>query len=302
MFSAFSRLMSVFLLAALLAVWGTPVQAEEEAAKTADERFEAAMREGPRPTAPTVQPQKEKDGAISLLELAQQGGIFMYPIYGFSFVVVLFAIERAFGLRRRKVIPPELVRGFGDLADTHGRFDPRRAYKLCQQYPSTASNVIRSVLLKIGRPHTELEQAVAAANEREAAKLYNNIRPLNLAATAGPLLGLIGTVQGMIIAFHDTAYLPPGVNKAEFLAKGVYIALVTTFAGLCVAIPAVCIAHFFEGKIQRLFGEIDELLVNVLPQLERYEGKLRVTPEQLSALDAERSQAPREQTVVAARK
>ena len=270
-------------------------QAQNDAPQDAAQRFDAAMQAEPRPeSAPKSEPAPKKEESIKLLELAQQGGIFMYPIYGFSFIVVLFAIERALGLRRRKVIPPELVRGFGDLADAHGRFDPRKAYRLCQQFPSTASNVIRSVLLKIGRPHTELEQAVAAANEREAAKLYNNIRPLNLAATAGPLLGLLGTVQGMIIAFHDTAYLPPGVNKAEFLAKGVYIALVTTFAGLCVAIPAVCIAHFFEGKIQRLFAEIDGLLVNVLPQLERYEGKLRVTHEQLSALEAQRAPQKKE--------
>ena len=224
---------------------------------------------------------------IDLLSLAMQGGIFMYPIYAFSFIVVLFAVERSLALRRRKVIPAELVEAFGNLAGGQGAFDPRKAYRLCQLHPSTASNVIRATLLKIGRPHSEVEHAVASANEREAAKLYNNIRPLNLAATAAPLLGLLGTVQGMIIAFHDTAHLPIGANKAEFLAKGVYIALVTTFAGLCVAIPAVVISHFFEGKIQRLFRELDELIFSLLPQLERYEGKLRVSRQQLSGTPAE---------------
>ena len=58
--------------------------------------------------------------------------------------------------------------------------------------------------------------------------------------------------------------------------------LVTTFAGLCVAIPAVCISHYLEGKIQKLFREIDELIYNLLPQLERYEGKLRVSRQQLA--------------------
>ncbi len=232
---------------------------------------------------------KEPDASINLLELASPsnqggGGLFMIPIYFFSFLVVLFGIERALALRRRKIMPPELVEGFGNLAGSQTGFDPRKAYRLCQQYPSTASNVIRAMLLKIGRPHAEVEQTVTQANEREAAKLYKNIRPLNLSATAAPLLGLIGTVQGMIMAFFVTAHLPDGANKAQSLAQGVYVALVTTFAGLCVAIPAVCLSHFFEGKIQDLFRGIYELIYNLLPQLERYEGKLRVSRQQLSGV------------------
>src|SRR5205085_8964242 len=228
--------------------------------------------------------------SMNLLKLASPsseggGGPFMVPIYFFSLLTVMFAFERMFGLRRRKIIPPELVEAFGNLANNQASFDPRKAYRICQQYPSTAANVIRAMLLKIGRPHSEVEAAVAQAEEREAAKLYSNVRPLNLSASAAPLLGLLGTVQGMIMAFWTTAHLPDGANKAQQLAEGVYVALVTTFAGLCVAIPAVVIAHFFEGKIQRLFRELDDLLFNLMPQLERYEGKLRVSRAQLSESD-----------------
>jgi biopolymer transport protein ExbB len=224
--------------------------------------------------------------SMNLLRLASPsneggGGPFMIPIYFFSLLTVMFTFERSFGLRRKKVIPPPLVEAFGNLANSQASFDPRKAYRICQQYPSTAANVIRAMLLKIGRPHSEVEAAVAQAEEREAAKLYSNVRPLNLSASAAPLLGLLGTVQGMIMAFWVTAHLPEGANKAQQLAEGVYVALVTTFAGLCVAIPAVVIAHFFEGKIQRLFRELDDLLFNLLPQLERYEGKLRVSRAQL---------------------
>jgi len=252
--------------------------AERGPANEADRQFDAAMQEPAAKQPPATSAEKPEEG-IDLLKMAspQVGGIFMYPIYFFSFVVVLFAIERALALRRRKVVPVELIEGFGDLANAQTGFDPRKAYRLCQQYPSTASNVIRAVLLKIGRPHSEVEHAVVQASEREAAKLYTNVRPLNLAASAAPLLGLLGTVQGMIMAFYATAHLPDGANKAQVLAEGVYVALITTFAGLCVAIPAVCAAHFFEGIIQRRFREIDELVFNLLPQLERYEGKLRVS-------------------------
>jgi biopolymer transport protein ExbB len=256
-----------------------------------DQKFEEAMKAAdaanpaPAQAATEAAPAAtETEEGISLLHMAspEVGGVFMYPIYAFSLVVMVFGIERMIALRQAKVIPPGLVEGFGNLAGGQTGFDPRKAYRLCQQFPSTASNVIRAMLLKIGRPHAEVETAVAQANEREAAKLYANIRPLNLAATAAPLLGLLGTVQGMIMAFYTTAHLPDGANKAQTLAEGVYVALVTTFAGLCVAIPAVCISHYLEGKIQKLFREIDELIYNLLPQLERYEGKLRVSRQQLA--------------------
>ena len=83
-----------------------------------------------------------------------------------------------------------------------------------------------------------------------------------------------------------------GVNKAEQLAGGIYVALVTTFAGLCVAIPGAVLAHYFEGRIQALFREIDELLLGILPQLERYEGKLRV-----SRTSSDEASEPRPTTV-----
>jgi len=220
---------------------------------------------------------------MSLWDLYIAGGIFMIPITLLSLVALAFAVERTFALRRNKVFPEALVEGFGEMS-AEGTFDPRKAYRLCQQFPSPAANVIRAMLLKVGRPHSEVEQAVSLASDREATKLFGNVRPISLTVTVAPLLGLLGTVQGMIIAFYDTAFAPLGVNKAEFLAKGIYTALVTTFGGLTVAIPAACLVHFFEGRIMTRFREIDEFLFNLLPQVERYEGKLRVSRQQLSDL------------------
>ena len=168
-----------------------------------------------------------------------------------------------------------LVRELGRLAGTQGTFDPREAYRICQSYPSAAAHVVRAMLLKVGRPHSEVEHTVAEASEREAERLYANVRWLNLAAGVAPLLGLLGTVWGMIDAFHRTTMLGPGQNKAEELATGIYVALVTTFGGLMIAIPAAIFAHLFEGRIQKLFHQIDELLFSLLPQIERFEGRMR---------------------------
>jgi len=225
---------------------------------------------------------------IGYLELLAAGGFMMWPIGALSLLVVTFGIERALGLRRHKVLPPELVSGLGNLAGKKGGLDPRQAYKLCQQFPSAAANVIKTMLLKVGRPHSELEHAVTEANDREAARLYANVRWLGLGAGIAPLLGLLGTVLGMIQAFIATAEMTPGQSKSEALAKGIYEALVTTATGLAVAIPAAVLAHWFEGRIQKLFRELDETLLGMMPQLERFEGRMRVSKDPLDARAASR--------------
>jgi len=224
--------------------------------------------------------------SLDLFELIfQRGGVLMIPIFIMSVIVVTFAIERGLALRRAKVIPQEMVDELGRLASAPGGFDPRKAYRICQRYPSAVSNVIRAMLLKVGRPHNEIEHAVKEASEREAGRLYSNVRYLGLAAAVSPLLGLLGTVWGMIIAFFQMTQLGFSANKALKLAEGIYTALVTTLGGLAVAIPAAIIAHFYEGRIQALFHQIDELLFSLLPQIERFEGRLRVNRQHLAAAE-----------------
>ena len=147
------------------------------------------------------------------------------------------------------------------------------------------------MLLKVGRPHSEVEHAVGEASEREADRLYNNAKWLTLLAAVAPLWGLLGTVWGMIMAFYDTSRLLPGQNKADALAEGIYTALVTTLCGLFIAIPSAVLAHYFEGRITSLFHQIDELLFNLLPQVERYEGRVRFN-RQMGEEEGERGRLP----------
>jgi biopolymer transport protein ExbB len=225
--------------------------------------------------------------AINLWDLTKAGGPLMIPIFFVSIVALAFAVERIIALRRHKVMPPELIAGLGRLAGQKGGLDLRQAYRLCQEFPSSAAQVVKAMLLKAGRPHSEVEHAVSEAKEREANSLYSNVRWQNLAVSVAPMLGLLGTIQGMIMAFFITAHLPASANKTQHLAEGIYVALVTTFAGLTVAIPAAIVAHMLENRIQKLFRELDEIVMGILPQLERYEGRLRVTKEQFDAGELE---------------
>jgi len=221
----------------------------------------------------------------TLWQLFLAGGLLMWPIVIMSLVVVTFGIERLVALRGGRFLPSGLRDGIGKLVT--GGFDPRKAYRLCQEFPSAAADVLAAMLEKVGRPVPEIERAAEVAKDREASRLYANIRPISLAVTVTPLLGLLGTVQGMIMAFYTTANLEAGANRAAELASGIYVALITTFAGLCVAIPAAMIAHYLEGRILRGFRGVDDLVAEVLPQLERYENKGRVTAAQLAALPPE---------------
>lgn len=260
------------------AAWGqqTATPTTDDAGPSATPPPVGDSTESETPASPPASPPPAKASAeINVFDLAIQGGIFMYPIYALSLLAVGVIIERFIGLRQDKVMPDGLVAAIGQLSDSKTGFDPRRAYRICQQYPSAAANVVRAMLLKVGRPHSEVEHTVAETSEREANRLYRNVRWLNMAAAVTPLIGLLGTVQGMIVAFHQTTVLAPGANKAVELANGIYTALVTTFGGLCVAIPSAFFAHYFEGRIQSLFHQIDELLFNLLPLTERFEGRVR---------------------------
>ncbi len=262
----------------------------DEAERLADEAL--AGEEKPAEEVRAEEPAPTEAPRINVLELFYKGGYLMYPIVLMSVVVVLFGFERWLGLRRGKVIPRDLTEELGEMTSQKKAFDPRAAYRLCEQYSSPAASVIRAALLKTGRPLLEIEHAANEARDREADRLYENVRPIALAVTITPLLGLLGTVWGMIEAFFITASNPVGVNRAESLAHGIYLALVTTFGGLAVAIPAAILAHYFEGRIQSLFHQVDELVQTVVPKLARFEGKVTAN----ARFDSEKLATPATQT------
>ncbi len=212
-----------------------------------------------------------------LWNLAMQGGVFMIPIALCSIVVVAFAIERRLGLQKGRIIPRGLLVSLQKLNQQNNGIDPRVAYDECQKFRSPLGRVIQAAILKVGRPHAELEKAVEDAVSREADEMAQNIRPINISASIAPLLGLLGTVQGMIMAFMViSTTAATGQAKGAELAQGIYTALVTTFAGLTVAIPAIIVANMLEGRIERLLWGMEDVFNEILPLFERFEGKWRV--------------------------
>ncbi len=229
------------------------------------------------PSQPDAAKKNPKAKSISFFSLILRGGWFMIPLGFLSLVVVTLTIERFISLRKEKIMPTELVTHLGNLGRTQGGFDPRSAYRITQQYPSSASTIIKSLLLKVGRPQSEIETAVSDTSQRETDRLNAPVSWLSVIATVAPLIGLLGTVWGITQAFFNLANTPAGVevNKAMTLADGIYTALVTTLCGLMIAIPAAILAHLFESRIVKAVNQINEMVTTLMPQVEKYEGRLR---------------------------
>ncbi|MGD9632722.1 MAG: MotA/TolQ/ExbB proton channel family protein [Pirellulales bacterium] len=201
----------------------------------------------------------------SLFEMLVAGGPLMIPILLASFVLVLITFERLFSLRRRRVVPRLFVERFL-LQIREGALDRHEALEKCDDEPSYIAQVFAAALRKWGKPAVEVEQAVLDEGERVANVLRKYLRVINGISTVSPLLGLAGTVWGMMHAFNVIA-TNSAMGRAEMLAGGISVALVTTASGLMVAIPAMVLYMFFVGRVDGLVMEIDwhgQELVNLI--------------------------------------
>jgi len=226
--------------------------------------------------APAEKPPASKPSGIDLLSLISKGGGFMIPIGLMSMLVVTLAVERLLSLRRKRVIPKKLIEKLENLADPIDRFNPAMALSACREHPSPASTAIEAMLMRTGQSLADIERAATEAIQREADDHAAPIRWLSLAAAATPLMGLLGTVWGMIVAFHESTTLTPDRSRSEQLSEGIYTALVTTLAGLVVAIPAAICAQYLENRLAKYFHRIERLAFALAPGLGRFAGRARL--------------------------
>jgi len=210
----------------------------------------------------------QSDGAEinSVLEMIQKGGIMMIPIGLCSLIVVAVAVERAAVLRSGRIVPKGFRKGLDRAMDSaDDEIDARRAGRAyCKDRPSPAANLILAGLEKLGHTGEVVEKHMASAGEDEVYLMRRRLRALVVVAAIAPLLGLTGTIFGMITAFQTVATNAEALGKTELLAKGIYEAMITTAAGLVVAIPAVVIYHWLSGRIERYARDLDRLGVSFI--------------------------------------
>ncbi|MGI6416804.1 MAG: MotA/TolQ/ExbB proton channel family protein [Thermoguttaceae bacterium] len=201
----------------------------------------------------------------NLWNIMQDGGVLMIPLAGCSLLLVALIFERLVSLRRGRIIPRPFVRRFLEQIRA-GELERDAALQLCEENGSPVAEVFAGAVRKWGRPGVEVEQAIIDSGERVTNGLRRYLRLFNGIATVSPLLGLLGTVVGMIRAFNAIA-TSDAMGRPELLAAGISEALLTTAAGLSVAIPALIVYMYFVSRVDRLIIEIDALgqsLVNVI--------------------------------------
>lgn len=179
-----------------------------------------------------------------------------------SLIAIWFGAERLVILRRSRVIPKPFVERFLTLMRT-GALDRAGALALCEENGSPVAHVFAHGVRKWGRSSVEVEQAIIDGGEREVSHLRKHLRIINGVATISPLIGLLGTVLGMMMAFFDLAGSDGG-NRAQELAVGIVTALSTTALGLAIAIPCLILYMYLVGRIDSLVMEMDELAQQVV--------------------------------------
>jgi len=199
-------------------------------------------------------------------EIADAMGYPFVTIFvGASIIAVWFAIERLVVLRRARVIPRPFVERFLDHLQ-QGRLDRAEALSLCEENGSPTAQIFAHGVRKWGKSSVEVEQAIIDGGERQISQLRKHLRVLNGVATVTPLVGLLGTVIGMIqsfIAIEATAGNAGAEQKLE-LAVGIAMALLTTAAGLAIAIPSLILYLFLAGRVDALVMDMDDLGQNVV--------------------------------------
>jgi len=194
----------------------------------------------------------EKETMFSLI---QKGGKIMYPLALGSILALALGLERFIALRKQRILPDGFLDGLMQAwnADPTGK----SALRYCEEFGGASGHIFKAGIRRANMGPEVVEKTIEDVGSREADKMKRSLRPLSVIATVSPLLGLLGTVYGMIDAFQKTS-ASGGTAKTAMLATGIYEALVTTAAGLTIAIPVLLLYQFLLGRVDNMIDEIDE--------------------------------------------
>ena len=192
----------------------------------------------------------------SVVRILLNANPMLWPLAICSVVTLGYVLERLFALRRERVIPHEFADRFLERLSS-GKLDRERALELCRAHESAAARIFALVVSAWGQPGAIIRQTLSYDAAGEVVELKRNLRVLSAMSTLGPLLGLLGTVVGIIQSF-DALGGRVGPARGEALAHGISLALVATAFGLAIAIVAVAFYYFFLNRVDLLIRELDE--------------------------------------------
>jgi len=188
-----------------------------------------------------------------MLELFHRAGIMMYPLTLASLVAVAFIIERAISLRKRKILVPEIISVVSNFSTVK---DIDLARTICSRYDGPLSNIIKLGLENYNLPKIEIKEILEDQGRQEIRKLERGLGVLETIAAIAPLMGLLGTVLGMVEVFE--VIKNQGIGQTAALSGGISQALLTTVTGLFIGIPVLIAYNYFTSKSENLILDIEK--------------------------------------------
>ena len=200
----------------------------------------------------------------SIWNLISSGGVVMYPLLLTSVISLAVIIERALFLRRSRILRPEILEMVENL---EGSRDLEKAAKRLRNKEGPFINIIRVGLENRKRSRDEIKEVIVDQGRQETRTLERGLAILETIAGIAPLLGLLGTVLGMIKVFKVISI--QGLGQTQSLSGGISEALVTTVVGLSIAIPTLVAYNYFNHKVEDLVLEIEKYSSQMLSQVNR---------------------------------
>lgn len=199
-----------------------------------------------------------------MLEIVRSGGWLMLPIIACSVIAAAIILERLWTLQRRRVLPPDLTRQVWEWV-SHNELDREHIRKL--QESSPLGEILAAGLANRSRDREIMKEKVEDTGRHVVHELERYLNTLGTIAAVSPLLGLLGTVIGMVKVF--AAITAHGVGDPAVLAGGISEALITTAAGLSVAIPSLIAYRYLRGRVDALVVQMEKEAITLVEALSR---------------------------------
>lgn len=231
----------------------------------------------------TREPLNAADGEFStrsLLDLYHEGGFVMHVMACCSVIGVALALHCTVMLRKRAMLQSDLIHQLNELVSQK---DLNQAYRICELHPGPLTRALKTALIRANFQRDmynkpAMSEAIADECMREETKMMVTVNYLNTLAVIAPMIGLLGTVSGMVKGF---AALNAGKTDAGELAKGIGEALIATGGGLILAIPAMLMFFVFRGMLSSNMTDVHGALSHML---DRFTGEAHGTPPSPQAL------------------
>ena len=194
-----------------------------------------------------------------MLEIVQAGGLLMLPIIACSVIAAAIILERLWTLQRKRVLPASLALQVRDWV-SNDQLDPKHLQRLHESSP--LGQMLATGLANRNAPREVVKESIEDVGRHVVHELERYLSPLGTIAAISPLLGLLGTVIGMIKVF--AAITANGVGNPGVLAGGISEALITTAAGLSVAIPALIAYRYLRARVDGLVVEMEKETIKFL--------------------------------------